>query len=166
MGFGDGDGLGDLWRMSQVRTNPQPPLFFSWFDPINIYVVASSVKLDDYPSDLTQITLVIISPSLIVQVILLSYPCQFLGGRPNRQVSAALNRLSVPAPRALRNPTSVFQLYHEGWSNKSLSPYLIPVHLPGAGPSHRALCRLKGLSIRMPRAPRSLSHVQRIAIGR
>ena len=76
----------------------------------------------------------IISRSLSVEVISLSNPCPSLGGRPNRQVSGALKGISVPAPRALRIPTSVFQLYHEGWPNKCPSPYLIPVHPSGAGP--------------------------------
>jgi len=119
-----------------------------------------------FPLRYCGINLVIISSSLSVQAILLSYPCPSLGGRPNRQVSGVLSELSISASRALRIPTSVFQLCHESWLDKCPSFYPIPVHPSGAGPSLRALCRLKGLCIQMPRAPRSLSHVHHIVIER
>ena len=61
---------------------------------------------------------------------------------------------------------SVFQLCHESWSVNRPIFYHIPDHPSGAGPSQRALCMLKGLSLRMLRAPRSLSHVHYIALRR
>jgi len=39
--------------MSQVRTNPPTPLFFTFYDPIDIDVDISSEKLDVWSTDLT-----------------------------------------------------------------------------------------------------------------
>ena len=70
-----------------------------------------------------------------------------------------LSELSVSACWVLRIPISVFQLCRESWLDNRPILYHIPVHPSGAGPSQRALCRLKGLSLQMLRAPRSLTHV-------
>jgi len=45
-----------LWRMSQVRTNPPPPLIFSWTDLMDVDVVYFSVYLYDSSTDLTSIS--------------------------------------------------------------------------------------------------------------
>ena len=110
-----------LWQMSQVSTNPLTPLYFSpgltWWT-LTLYILLCRCMIVRQISHQFQFLirycgtyLVIVLTSISVQVILQSYLCPSLGGKPNCQVSGALSELSISASRALRIPTSVFQLY-------------------------------------------------------